>query len=163
MHQISSSSLPLELHPSKARIVLLLLVSTTFVAIGISLIPTQPVIAYGNIALFGLGVAVFLLQLHPKCSYLILRTEGFTFCALFRKHGVRWQDTKAFVPVRIGMNTLVGWSYASTFHARDRLRELNQALAGVDAALPDNYGLRPEDLANLLNHLRSQSVLAPDA
>jgi hypothetical protein len=135
----------------------------TFVAIGIWLIPTQPVVGYGNIGLFGLGAAVFLLQLHPKCSYLILRADGFTFCSLFRKHSVRWQDTKAFLPVHIGMSKLVGWSYSNAFQSHARVRALNQAFAGIDAALPDSYGMRSEDLANLLNHLRSQFVMASDA
>lgn len=89
--------------------VMLLLASVAFVAIGVWLIPEKPAIAYANIGFFGLCAAVFLLQLHPKCSYLILRPEGFTFCALFRKHAVRWQDTEAFTPVRIGMNKFVGW------------------------------------------------------
>jgi len=163
MHQISAPSLPLELHPSRTRIVVLLLGSLAFVAIGVWLIPTRPVTAYVNIGLFGLCAAVFLLQLHPRCSYLILRADGFTFCALFRKHAIRWQDTKGFVPVRVGINKLVGWSYSNAFQAHARARALNQALAGVDAALPDSYGMRPEELANFLNHLRSQFALAPDA
>ncbi|MGA9342387.1 MAG: STM3941 family protein [Rhodanobacteraceae bacterium] len=163
MHQIGASSLPVELHPSGTRMVMLLLGSMAFVAIGVWQLPAHMAMGYASIGFFGLCALVFLLQLHPKCSYLSLRPEGFTFCALFRKHEVKWADARAFTTVRIGPNKTVGWSYSNQFHAHARMRVLNRALAGIDAALPDSYGMRPEDLASLLNQLRSHFVVASDA
>ena len=37
-----------------------------------------------------------------------------------------------------------------------RLRRFNEALLGYEAALPDNYGMKHQDLAQLLNRKKAE-------
>lgn len=44
---------------------------------------------YLCVGLFGLGLGVFCVQLHPRVSYLTLTQDCFVFSSLFRAHEVR--------------------------------------------------------------------------
>jgi len=61
-----------------------------------------------------------------------------------------------FVPIKIHLNSMVGWNYSSDYEASVRGRNVSIALSGVDAALPDTYGMTTHcrkwrlDDANLL-------------
>ena len=58
--------------------------------------------------------------------------------------------------MRIQFNQMVGWTYSAAFSGSRRLRGINTALAGVEAALPDSYGVPAEQLATLMNQLRAK-------
>jgi hypothetical protein len=135
---------------------LLALGSGVFVAIGLWIIEREPVIALGCIIFFGLYAGVGLVGLLPNSSYLTLTEQGFLFSSLFRKHFVTWSDVQSFVPVKIQFNRLVGWNYSSEYLKSRRLRSVNSAIAGVEATLPDTYGLPAEELAELMNQLRKK-------
>jgi hypothetical protein len=62
---------------SRKRMVLLLTLSAAFVAAGILLLPTGPVIGWAAIVFFGFGMIVFVIQL-VRPSRLILDADGFT-------------------------------------------------------------------------------------
>ena len=140
------------LSPSRLRYVLLLAGALVFVALGVWLLDDHPVIGYVNIAFFGLCAVVFLVQLHPKSSFLQVTAKGFRFSALFRQHFVSWGDVTSFKTCRIGLNTMVGWNYTHTFSLHQRMRAANMALSGVEAALPNTYGMKPELLELLERH-----------
>jgi hypothetical protein len=108
----------------------------------------------GSIIFFGLCASVGLIGLLPNSSYLTLTERGFLFASLFRKHFVPWSNVQSFVPVKIRLNSMVGWNYSPAFGKSQRLRALNTAIAGVEAALPDTYGMPAEQLAKLMNQLR---------
>jgi hypothetical protein len=95
-----------------------------------------------------------LIALLPNSSFLTLTEDGFLFSSLFRKHFVAWSDVQAFVPVKIQLNNMVGWNYAPAFSQSQRLRTINTAVAGVEAALPDTYGMPAAELADLMNQMR---------
>jgi hypothetical protein len=90
----------------------------------------------------------------PNSSYLTLTEQGFLFSSLFRKHFVTWSDVQSFSPVKIQFNRLVGWNYSTEYLKSRRLRDVNTAVAGVEAALPDTYGWPAEQLAEVMNQLR---------
>ena len=48
---------------------------------------------------------------------------------------------------------MVGWNYSPEFSKSQRLRRVNTALAGTEAALPDTHGMSAEELAFLMNRL----------
>jgi hypothetical protein len=50
----------------------------------------------------------------------------------------------------------VGWTYSPGSEKSKRLRRVNTAIAGVEAALPDTYGMSVEQLAGLMNQLRDR-------
>ncbi|MFT3897333.1 MAG: STM3941 family protein [Thermomonas sp.] len=148
-------ALPLELSPSRWKYALLLATSLGFVAIGVFLLPRgQALPAWGCIVFFGLCALVFAASLLPNASGLRLDEDGFVVRSLFRSHRTQWTQVAAFRPVRIGNRTLVGFDYApSAAGPGTRMRGVSSALAGVEGAFPDNYGLPARELADLLNGL----------
>lgn len=151
---MSTVTLPLTLRAGKLKTSMLLLGSLTFVVGGWWLSGNYPAIGYGNMAFFGLCSVVALVMLYPKAHYLVLRTDGFEFCTLFRKHVVPWKDVVCFKVVSIGMNSLVGWNYAKSYTASPKVRAANQAIAKIDAALPDTYSMKDAELASLMETIR---------
>lgn len=151
MNQTPRTLRPYKSATSTFKTSMLLLVSVLFVACGIWMLPREALKGAFIIAFFGLCTIVFLVQLLPGSSWLSLDAEGFTYCALFRKHHVRWQDVESFTVVSVGMNSLVGWSFVENYEGSVGGRKLSRALSGVDGALPDNYGKNAGELAELMN------------
>jgi len=148
--------LPLTLYPSRKQMLLLLAVSSGFVTGGIWMALRGERMGYFCAAFFGVCALVFLTQLHPRAAYLQLEPGEFTYCSLFRKHSVPWTDVAEFAPARVGFNRLVGWNYRPGRCRYVRMASVSKGLTGKEAALPDNYGLKPEALAELLNRLLEQ-------
>ena len=142
---------PLRFHAGRKQMLLLLLISIVFVALGAWLFPDDPVMASILIGFFALGIVVALLSLHPRGAYLEIDDDGFTVCSLFRKSFTAWKDVQDFYPVRIGSNTLVGWDYNPHFQAAATGRSVARTLTGTEGALPDTYGMLAETLAGLMN------------
>ena len=149
-------SLPLTLRPSRLRIVLLLLACLGFTAFGVFMERGGERLGYLIGGLFALGVPVFVLQLHPRAAYLLLNEEGFTYCSLFRAQAVRWMDVEGFGVIAINAFRMVAWNFVPGHPRTGRARMLSQAVSGYEAALPDTYGLKPRELAYLLDALRQR-------
>jgi len=135
---------------------LFLLGAVAFVAIGVWLLSRSPVIAGTTIFLSGLSAIIFAITLHPRSAFLTITADGFTFATLFRKHFVAWSSVESFAPARIGLIKVAGWNYNSAFHQHAKLRKINVAISGTEAALPDTYGMSAENLSALLNELRQK-------
>ncbi|MFY2765148.1 STM3941 family protein [Arenimonas sp. MALMAid1274] len=147
------------LKPRLSRFVLLLLVCAAFVALGIFLVLRgQMLLGWLNVGFFGLGVAVAAISLLPGSNYLRLSRDGFEVCSLYRRGTVRWRDVQAFFPAEIARRPLVCWNYADDYDRQRAGRLLATELAGVEAALPDTYGLSADALAQLLNQWRARSL-----
>ena len=149
-------SLPLTLRPTRVRTALLLLTCLGFTALGVFMGRDGKWLGYLIGGLFGLGVPVFVLQLHPRAAYLLLNEEGFTYCSLFRAQAVLWVDVEGFGVIAINAFRMVAWNFVPGHPSTGRARMLSQAVSGYEAALPDTYGLKPKELANLLNALRQR-------
>ena len=155
-------NLPVTYRTQPVKMALLALGAVVFVLIGVWLLPREPRIALACIIFFGLCALVGFVNLLPNSSYLTLTEKGFLFVSLFRKHFVEWSNVQSFVPVRMQRRGMVGWNYSSEFRRARRLRSVNSAIAGVEAALPDTYGMSAGQLAQLMNQLRdmhTRSVL----
>jgi len=107
---------------------------------------------------WALGLPVFALQFHPKAAYLHLAADGFTFCSLFRAHTVRWEYVREFAVIYVGPNRMVGWNFTPDYPATGRARAISKSLSGYEAALPDTYGMRPEELVGLMESIRQRYV-----
>ncbi|PYJ03749.1 MAG: hypothetical protein DME25_11360 [Verrucomicrobia bacterium] len=158
--------LPFTLYPKKSKTVLLFIVCLAFVAGGLWLGRKGDKVGWLCAGFFGLGIPVFLLQLHPKCSSLTVTEEGMEIRSLFRSSKVRWSDISDFgvstlrqqgLPV----NRMVGFNYSAAYQRASKARSVAKALAGFEGALPNTYGLRPEELAQLLAELHRQWSLKP--
>lgn len=152
-------TLPITLRPSPARWLGTLAICAVFVVIGYLYRPANPIIGWLVMIFFGLGVLVSLINLYPGSIYLRLTSEGFTTATLARREFYPWSEVARFTPIKIGVNTMVGFSYVNSAAAppvrRPRLR-----LNGVEQVLPDTYGLSAEALADLLNQVRQHSAPA---
>jgi hypothetical protein len=157
--------------PSKKKQALMLLVATLFVLAGIFIVSKTDAsdvwIGYVCIVFFGLGGVVFAAQLLPGSSFLKIRRDGFEFRALWRGTAFRWSDVQEFGVAEFTLyhggipqkHRMVGFRFSPSSARRDahpRLHRLNQALVGYDAALPDNYGMKHDELASLLNQKKME-------
>ena len=152
----SLPSLPLTLRPSRTRTVLLLLACLGLTALGVFMARDGEWLGYLVGGLFMLAVPFFVLQLHPRAAYLLLNEEGFTYCSLFRAQAVRWVDVEGFGVIAINAFRMVAWNFVPDHPRTGRARMLSQAVSGYEAALPDTYGLKPRELAHLLEALRQR-------
>ncbi len=152
--------LPMRLRTTRKSVLLLLVGSAAFVAGAFVILPGHPAAAYGGMAFFGLGVVVALIQLLPGSSYLDVDERGFTTCTMFRKGFVPWTDVAEFYPCDIppSRRKLVAYRFAPGYTPHATVRKVLSAVAGAEAALPDTYGRSADDLARLLNTIRTERV-----
>ncbi len=112
---------------------------------------------------FSLGLVVFCVQLLPGASYLILKKESFIFCALFRAHEVRWDEVQGFRVQTISHNKMVVWDFVPGYSKQVRGRRISTAMAGCEGALPETYGFKAEELAEVMNQMKECSLIAGNA
>ena len=149
----------MRLTPLPSKFVILLLASAAFVAMGLFLVAQgKPLIGWLNIVFFGLGVAVAIVTLLPGSNHLQLGDEGFEVCSLYRRWSVRWADVDSFFPAFISRREMVCWNYVSGYSGQRTGRGVASQLTGVEAALPDTYGMTPAALADLLNQWRMRNT-----
>ena len=146
---------PILLRPKPTKWFVIALGSLAFVLIGIWMVRSGDTFGWLAIGFFGLCLAVSLICLFPKASYLRLPPEGFTMCSLFRAHTIRWEDVTGFGVGRVFTNKMVMFNYVESYQRTPRLRSFNTELTGFEAGIPDSYGLRHEDLADLLNRYKA--------
>jgi hypothetical protein len=152
-------ALPVTLYVKRSRMLLYLGLAVIFVVGSVSAIPSRPDIAYLGIVFFGAGAVAFAVQLHPKSAYLHLTADGFVMRNLFRSMPmVAWRDVSRFFTVRMKGATMVAWNYAPGYGEHGAGRAIAKAIAGAESALPDTYGMKPDDLADFMNALRAQCV-----
>jgi hypothetical protein len=145
----------MKLTPRPSKFLILLLASAAFVAMGVFLVAQgKPLIGWLNIVFFGLGVAVAIVSLLPGSNHLQLDDEGLEVCSLYRRWSVRWGDVQEFFPAFISRRELVCWNYVPGYSGQRAGRVVASHLTGVEAALPDTYGMTPAALADLLNEWR---------
>jgi len=144
--------LPVTYPASRTKMLRLLVISAVFVAVGFWLRDKNALVMWSCVVFFGLGVVVALINLHPRASYLTLTESGFEFSSMFRKHTVAWKDVLDFGVISISGNEMVGWNYLPS-HRSQIARRVSSGLAGVEAALPDTFGHRAIELAQLMREL----------
>jgi len=142
------------LRPKLTKWLVIALGSLAFVLIGIWMVRSRERFGWLGIVFFGLCLSVSLICILPKASYLQLTPDGFTICSLFRAHTIRWEDVTGFGVGRVFTTKMVMFNYVESYRRSPKLRLLNTELTGFEAAMPDSYGLRHEDLADLLNRYK---------
>ncbi len=150
------------LYPSKWKNVLLIFVSLAFVAGGVMMVNEGKWYGYIAIVFFGCGVPIFLWQLMPQASFLKLKKDGFEYASLFRKHSVQWKDIEGFGIMKqsqsgITVNKMVGWDYVPEYDEKKKSRAMSKAITGIEAGLPDTYGLKAEELMDIMIVIWAQS------
>ena len=144
------------LRASRTRYVLLALASLVFVALGVVIFVDAGgfarVAGAAIVVLFVACGAIGVLQL--LFGSLRLSPEGFTVDGLGRQVTRRWSDVESFSVIRApSRNEIVGIRFAPA-GAESRVRAAIRSTAGFEGALPDTYGMKAADLAELMNTWR---------
>ncbi|OCK53104.1 hypothetical protein BA768_00670 [Chryseobacterium sp. CBo1] len=142
-------NLPLILKPSKVKSIILILVSIGFVALGISLLEKNMLIAVLNIVFFGICLLIFIINLIPDSSYLKIDERGIEMKNLFRTTFIPWQAVSSFRTKYIFVNKMV------VFDIDQKLLE-NSTMKSKTGAFPDTYGMSAQKLAGLLNEYKAR-------
>ena len=95
------------LRPKPTKWLVVALGSLAFVLIGIWMVRSRDTFGWLAIVFFGLCLAVSLICLLPKASYLRLTPDGFIVGSLFRAHTIRWEDVTGFGVDRVFINKMV--------------------------------------------------------
>ncbi len=146
---------PLTLYPKRSSAVWWLLLSLMFVIIGIWTFDSNDWKSYCVTVFFGLIATVFLIQLVPGSTYLLIDRRGFTICNLFQKSFIAWSDVDEFYVYSImdsndnPVSKMVGIKLLPTSGGRIG-KAVAVAIGGHEGALPDTYGKRAEELAALM-------------
>lgn len=151
-----NTELPTTLFPSKVKPLLLCLGSLAICIVCVLIYREEPIAGAIGIVLSGVVGLVGAIQLLPGSSYLRLTDEGMTFRSLFRSFSYKWWEIADFGIARVGGSRVVGWNFSRFYQGQERLRTVNQALSGFQAALPDSYGMQVDSLKELLNTLRDR-------
>jgi hypothetical protein len=101
-----------------------------------------------------------------RATSLKLSSHGFTIRTWFRDESFRWSDVKefrlityrylGFVPIRRS----VGFRFSETYK-RNVLRRIAGAIVSFDRILPDNFGMKAQQLVGLLESIRLQALANP--
>jgi hypothetical protein len=142
-------NLPLILKPGKIKSVLFILISTTFIILGITLLDKNMFIAVLNIVFFGICLLIFLINFVPNASYLKIDERGIEMKNLFRTTFIPWQAVSGFKTKYIFINKMV------TFDIDEKLLE-NTKMKSKTGAFPDTYGMSAKNLAELLNEYKAK-------
>lgn len=153
---------PLILRPSRSRAALLFFVCALFVGGGIWMVRMGNSFGYFCAGFFALGLPVFALHFHPKAAYLCLTADSFTYCSLFRAFTVRWEHVRDFAVITVGAQRMVAWNLTPHHPMPRRVSALSKSMSGYEAALPDTYGMKPEELLELMEGLRLAYVRKQD-
>lgn len=147
---------PVVLRPGRRRAVVLLIVSLVFaVGAGFGFAGSRQVILAAGVVLFGLGVVMWTLMLIPGRTYLRIAADGLLVHGPLKVQRYAWDVMATVSAYEIGNG--YGTTRQVGFTRRDQpvrrrgvLRAMGRGMSGVDVALPDTYGLRNTELAELL-------------
>jgi hypothetical protein len=111
---------------------------------------------------FGVCTVVFLILLLPNNSYLMLRPEGFTIRSLYCEHTMSWREMQRFGVYRVGLfwsAAYVGFTLTPAAAAQRRVRtRVSRFIIGYEGGLPNNFGMKAEALAALMNAWRDRAL-----
>ena len=131
---------PILLRPKPTKWLLVALGSLAFVLIGIWMVRSRDMFGWLAIAFFGLCLAVSLICLLPKASYLRLTPDGFTMCSLFRAHTIRWEDVTGFGVGRVFTNKMVMFNYVESYQRTPKLRWIKRSSQDLKLAYRTRMG-----------------------
>ena len=150
------------LRPRKGKAVLVFVVCAGFVGMGMFIIAKEGNwFAWMTTGFFGLCLSISLIEIFSDRSYLRLTPEGFTIHGHLRSTTYRWDEVAGFGVEAIGseFNKMVVLDFSDNSQVSPVGRSVARALAGCEGALPDTYGMKPADLAALMNAWRLRALI----
>jgi len=142
------------LYPKRWKSILFLLLTLGFTIGGVWMALDGEKMGWFISIFFGLGMLVFLINLSPQASYLKLNKEGFEVCSLFRKHKYHWNEVRDFGVGSISGNKMVMFNFSEEYKKAKKVRKISSTIAGAEGGLHDTFGLKAEELADLMNEYK---------
>lgn len=150
-----------ELRAGRLRWVLILLGCLFFAVFMIPVAFIEPsILTIAGALLFGSGTIGAAWALSPNGMYLRISREGLLVRQMLRTRVYGWNDIDNFrvfeVHARYHTQRYVGFDLRTlTPDMRSPWQTIGRAISGVDAGLPDNYGVDTEHLAQALQRIRN--------
>jgi hypothetical protein len=133
------------------------IVALVFLGAGLVLLRSGRPEGWFALALCVLNVMLSIVPLATRGS-LTLTREGFTTQAGGRSFTYAWQDIQEFGVWTVGLWHVgmrwVGFRFNAAHPSSALWTRLGRVLSPWDGALPDTYGLQPQELVALLEHWR---------
>jgi hypothetical protein len=149
---------PVTLYPSRKKWLLVCAGSALFAIGGVWMVRSGEWMGWLPLIFFSLVALVAAVAMLPGAGALTLGREGFEITNLFRRHPTRWQDALRFTTARIPPATQRWVVYDDTSQSAKRIAKINVEVVGRNAALPDTYGLSPDDLGHLMMRWRERAL-----
>jgi hypothetical protein len=149
---------PVTLYPSRRKWLLVLAGGATFAVGGALMIRSGDPKGWLVLLFFAAVALIAAAVLLPGAGALTLDRDGFEITNLFRHHRIHWQDASGFTAARIppARQRFVLFDQAS---ASSRfLANVNVAIVGHNASLPDTYGRSADELAELMAAWRASAL-----
>jgi hypothetical protein len=143
------------LKPSRRKWVLVLCICVLFTAGGALLASAGELWGWVALVFFGLGIPVSALVLAGRINGLRLAPEGFTIRSL-RSSTFAWDDVEEFGTFETRGGTMVGFRFVATNDKAWLGRSLAYQMSKYEGALPDTYGMKPEELVALMESWRAR-------
>ena len=143
------------LRPSRLKWVLMLLGSALFVAGCWTQLDGW--LRWLGAGFFGLGVIASAMMLVPGAAFLKVTPEGFTVRSLFRSFSYKWNEIDRFYVAGSGWNRFVAFEFAAHVDKLRATRKIVALLSKHEAALPDSYGMKCEELVELLTRRKANA------
>ena len=105
---------------------------------------------------FGLIAVGLFLSVRPDASGMRLTDDGFTIRNLIGENTTPWTEVAKFDIGRLpGKGAVAGIRYRPDAPERRGRRVAKGMGGGLDGALPENYGLEPQELVDLMERWRA--------
>jgi hypothetical protein len=141
--------------PNQLKNIILLLVSSTFVIIGIFNLDSDPNFSWVGIIFFGLGIIVSIIQFFPNSTYLKLTDEGFEVKSLFRSSFTKWTEIKDLREGQIKGNKMIFFNYTENHNKWNIGKEIAKSLTDTEGAIQSSYNIKTQQLLNLMKEYKN--------
>ncbi len=146
---------PLDLHASRGDRALTVLVGPAVVAGGLWMALTGQWLGWAAVALFGVVTVSGVVQWIRGTPRLTAGQTGLTLTGFGKSKAYSWASISPFKVVKVSSNLRrVGFNVLPKPGRDPETVSINRALVGVDKRLPTNFGVKPKELAALLNQWR---------
>lgn len=135
--------------------VVVAVVSLTFAAAGLYLVAQDERRGLAVAGFFGLTALLAVAMLVYGHANLRLAEDGFAVGRIWRDAAYRWTDVSPFEIVSIHGSGRVGFDVPGDHGI---LANLARKQFGASAILPDSYGMKAEELADLMNAWRTAAL-----
>jgi len=151
----------LTFNASRTRAALLFIGSAAFVALGVFIADSKPLLGWSGVLFFGLGMPIAVVMLLPGASYLRLDADGFETCALYRRHKTGWSDVARFDMGTLQGREVIAITYSGHYVKQAFARKMARDLTGTEGAIENQYDVPLTDICIALRAWRQRFAQAP--